>query len=92
MSSVSRRSKEWRSSRNRSLRLVVGLGLLLALFWTASRSTEWPGAVGRAARASVRTDHHTTALFYTEIEGWRRFERGIARTRASRSERLDDTR
>ncbi len=71
--------RSWPPPVRRVVRLAVGVGLLAALFWVASRSPDWPGALGRVARESVYTGHDTTALFYTEIEDWRRFELEVAR-------------
>ena len=56
--------------RGRSGRLAVGMLALAALALLLSQAGRLPGPPGDAIRRNAVADRDTTALFYTEVDGW----------------------
>ncbi len=59
-----------RGTQERSRRLVIGMLGLGALALLLSQADRLPGPVGDAIRRNAAADRDTTALFYTEADGW----------------------
>ena len=51
-------------------RLAVGVLAIAALGFALAQADRLPGAAGEIIRANIETDRDTTALFYTEVDGW----------------------
>ena len=51
-------------------RLAVGVLAIAALGFVVAQADRLPGPAGELIRANVDADRDTTALFYTEIDGW----------------------
>ena len=51
-------------------RLVAGLLAIAALGFALAQADRLPGAAGEMIRANVDANRDTTALFYTEVDGW----------------------
>ncbi len=58
-------------SGGRCRRLVVGMLALGALALLLSQAARLPGPAGDAIRGNAAADRDATALFYTEVDGWR---------------------
>ena len=54
----------------RRARLAVGVLAIAALGFAVSQAGRLPGSAGELLRANIETDRDTTALFYTEVDGW----------------------
>ena len=59
-----------RGTQGRSRRLVIGMLGLGALALLLSQAGRLPGPPGDAIRRNAAADRDTTALFYTEVDGW----------------------
>lgn len=58
-------------TRGRSVRLVAGLLATAGLAWLLSQAGRLPGPAGDAVRRNAEADRDATALFHTEVDGWR---------------------
>ena len=59
-------------TRVRRLRqLAIGGLALAALAVVLSQAGRFPGPLGEVLRANLAADRDATALFYTEVKGWR---------------------
>ncbi len=57
--------------RGRRLRrLAIGVLAVALLGFAVSQAGRLPRAVGELVRANIEADRDTTALFYTEVDGW----------------------
>lgn len=63
-------------TRGRSVRFAVGLLALGALALLLSQAGRLPGPAGDAVRRNAEADLDATALFYTEVDGWRAWGAG----------------
>ena len=62
-----------RGVRGRPARLAAGVLALAALALLLSQADRLPGPAGDAIRRNAAADQDATALFYTEVNGWRRW-------------------
>ena len=51
-------------------RLAIGVLAIAALGFAVAQADRLPGPAGELIRANVDADRDTTALFYTEVDGW----------------------
>ena len=51
-------------------RLAIGVLALASLGFIVSQAGRLPGAAGELVRTNIEVDRDTTALFYTEVDGW----------------------
>lgn len=58
--------------------------LLVVVLWVVSRVDRLPGPVGDVFRHTRESGRDAGALFYTDVDGWRRFEQSIDRDLATR--------
>ena len=59
-----------RALPRRLRRLAIGVLAVAALAFGLANASRLPGAAGEMIRANVDADRDTTALFYTEVDGW----------------------
>ena len=59
-----------RALARRLRRLAIGVLGIAALGFALAQADRLPGAAGEMIRANVDADRDTTALFYTEVDGW----------------------
>ena len=58
-------------ARGRALiRLAVGVFAVASLAYSLAQVNRLPGSAGELLRTNIETDRDTTALFYTEVDGW----------------------
>ena len=51
-------------------RLAIGVLAIAGLGFAIAQADRLPGPAGELIRANVDADRDTTALFYTEVDGW----------------------
>jgi len=54
----------------RLCRLAIGALAIALLGFVVSQAGRLPGPAGELIRTNIETDRDTTALFYTEVDGW----------------------
>lgn len=54
----------------RTGRLAVGVLAIAAIAYGLAQAGRLPGSAGEMLRANIEADRDTTALFYTEVDGW----------------------
>ncbi|MBM61978.1 MAG: hypothetical protein CL484_03395 [Acidobacteria bacterium] len=52
-------------------RLAIYILAVFTLAVALSQTSRLPGPLGEVLRANITADHDTTALFYTEVNGWK---------------------
>ncbi len=51
-------------------RLAIGVLAFAAVGFVVAQGGRLPGSAGEMIRANIESDRDTTALFYTEVDGW----------------------
>ena len=51
-------------------RLAIGVLAVTALAYGLAHANRLPGRAGELLRANIAANRDTTALFYTEVDGW----------------------
>ncbi len=77
------RSPAW-TTHSKCARMVLAAALLAITVWAVSRFDRLPGPLGDVFRHSRASGRDAGALFYTDVDGWRDFERPVVEHRPDR--------